>query len=498
MGTTPVLKVEGITKSFGGVQALKGVSLDIAPGEIHCLAGENGSGKSTLIKIISGVYEPDAGIIEVSGRRFSHLTPKEAINLGIQVIYQDFSVFPNLSVMENLALNSELMDNRKIMNYKRARQIATQAVTQIGMDIDLDERVENLSVADKQLIAISRALLQNAKLIIMDEPTSALTKREVKALFDVIKKLQARGLSILFVSHKLDEVFEISERYTILRSGEKVANGSTGELDRKTFAYYMTGREFADEKYVAKNIGKVPVLSVKELTLEGAYSNISFDLAAGEIVAITGLLGSGRTELVETLFGILKPDSGEIAIKGKRLRIKNVKTAIRSGIGYVPVDRLTEGLFLPQSVERNLIVSILDRLSARLGFLRRNALAETTTKWIKELSIATKDPELPVLALSGGNQQKVVLARWLATDLSILILNGPTMGVDIGAKYDIHSLMRKLASNGLAIIIVSDDLPEVLACSSRILVMRDGVFVKELDPAKTTESMLSELSTGIA
>ncbi len=498
MGTTPVLKVEGITKSFGGVQALKGVSLDIAPGEIHCLAGENGSGKSTLIKIISGVYEPDAGIIEVSGRRFSHLTPKEAINLGIQVIYQDFSVFPNLSVMENLALNSELMDNRKIMNYKRARQIATQAVTQIGMDIDLDERVENLSVADKQLIAISRALLQNAKLIIMDEPTSALTKREVKALFDVIKKLQTRGLSILFVSHKLDEVFEISERYTILRSGEKVANGSTGELDRKTFAYYMTGREFADEKYVAKNIGKVPVLSVKELTLEGAYSNISFDLAAGEIVAITGLLGSGRTELVETLFGILKPDSGEIAIKGKRLRIKNVKTAIRSGIGYVPVDRLTEGLFLPQSVERNLIVSILDRLSARLGFLRRNALAETTTKWIKELSIATKDPELPVLALSGGNQQKVVLARWLATDLSILILNGPTMGVDIGAKYDIHSLMRKLASNGLAIIIVSDDLPEVLACSSRILVMRDGVFVKELDPAKTTESMLSELSTGIA
>lgn len=498
MGTTPVLKVEGITKSFGGVQALKGVSLDIAPGEIHCLAGENGSGKSTLIKIISGVYEPDAGIIEVSGRRFSHLTPKEAINLGIQVIYQDFSVFPNLSVMENLALNSELMDNRKIMNYKRERQIATQAVTQIGMDIDLDERVENLSVADKQLIAISRALLQNAKLIIMDEPTSALTKREVKALFDVIKKLQARGLSILFVSHKLDEVFEISERYTILRSGEKVANGSTGELDRKTFAYYMTGREFADEKYVAKNIGKVPVLSVKELTLEGAYSNISFDLAAGEIVAITGLLGSGRTELVETLFGILKPDSGEIAIKGKRLRIKNVKTAIRSGIGYVPVDRLTEGLFLPQSVERNLIVSILDRLSARLGFLRRNALAETTTKWIKELSIATKDPELPVLALSGGNQQKVVLARWLATDLSILILNGPTMGVDIGAKYDIHSLMRKLASNGLAIIIVSDDLPEVLACSSRILVMRDGVFVKELDPAKTTESMLSELSTGIA
>lgn len=492
------LRVEGITKSFGGVQALKGVSLEIKSGEIHCLAGENGSGKSTLIKVISGVYEPDAGEIEIDGQRFSHLNPKEAIGLGIQVIYQDFSVFPNLTVMENLALNMELMQNRKLVNYRRARAIASNAVSQIGFKVDLDERVENLSVADRQLIAISRALLQEAKLIIMDEPTSALTKKEVKALFEVIKRLQSRGLSILFVSHKLDEVFEISERYTILRSGENVASGSTKELDRKTFAFHMTGRQFMDERYRSVSLGDTPILSVRGLSRNGAYADISFDLAAGEILGITGLLGSGRTELVETLFGILRPDSGRIEIKGKEVNIKNVKAAIRQGIGYVPADRLTEGLFQPQAINRNLVISVLDRLSGHFGFLRRRAIADATSKWIKELSIATKDPMLPVRTLSGGNQQKVVLARWLASDLSILILNGPTMGVDIGSKYDIHALMRKLAASGLAIIIVSDDLPEVLACASRILVMRAGAFIQELNPAETTESRLSELSTGIA
>jgi simple sugar transport system ATP-binding protein len=296
------------------------VSLEIGAGEIHCLAGENGSGKSTLIKVISGVHEPDAGIIEIGGRSFSRLTPMDAIALGVQVIYQDFSVFPNLSVMENLALNMELMDSRKLMNYRRARSIAAHAVSLIGFDIDLDERVENLSVADRQLIAICRALLQNSKLIIMDEPTSALTKKEVKALFAVIKNLQSRGISILFVSHKLDEVFEISERYTIIRSGENAASGSTRDLDRKTFAFHMTGREFMDESYrPAGPVGK-PVLSVKGLTLRGSYADVSFDLSPGEILGITGLLGSGRTELVETIFGISRPDGGTIEIEGRPAR----------------------------------------------------------------------------------------------------------------------------------------------------------------------------------
>ena len=493
-----VLRVRGIDKSFGGVQALKGVNLEIGTGEIHCLAGENGSGKSTLIKVISGVHEPDAGAIEIGGRSFSRLTPMEAITLGVQVIYQDFSVFPNLSVMENLALNRELMDSRRLMNYRRARSIAAHAVSLIGFAIDLDERVENLSVADRQLIAICRALLQNSKLIIMDEPTSALTKKEVKALFEVIKSLQSRGISILFVSHKLDEVFEISERYTILRNGENAAAGSTRDLDRRTFAFHMTGREFADESFRPAGPAGKPVLSVKGLTLRGSYEDVSFDLAPGEILGITGLLGSGRTELVETIFGITRPDAGTIEIEGRPVRVRSVKAAIRQGIGYVPSDRLTEGLFQPQTIERNTVAAVLARLSTRLGFLRRKAIAETTTRWISELSIATRDPSLPVRTLSGGNQQKVVVARWLANELKVLILNAPTMGVDIGSKYDIHALLRRLAGSGLAIIVVSDDLPEVLACASRIVVMRDGAFVQELDPASTTESRLSELSTGVA
>jgi len=494
----PVLRVQGIVKSFGGVQALKGVGLEIGAGEIHCLAGENGSGKSTLIKVISGVHQPDAGGIEMSGRSFSHLTPGEAIALGVQVIYQDFSVFPNLSVMENLALNMELKDSRRLMNYRRARSIAAHAVSLIGFDIDLDERVENVSVADRQLIAICRALLQNSKLIIMDEPTSALTKKEVKALFAVIKSLQSRGIAILFVSHKLDEVFEISERYTILRNGENAASGRTKDLDRKTFAFHMTGREFTEESYhLTAPVGK-PVLSAKGLTLRGCYRDVSFDLSPGEILGITGLLGSGRTELVETLFGITRPDRGTIEINGRRVRIKSVKAAIRRGIGYVPSDRLTEGLFQPQTIERNIVVAVLARLSSRLGFLRTKAVAQTTARWISDLSIVTRDPSLPVRTLSGGNQQKVVLARWLANDLKVLILNAPTMGVDIGSKYDIHALMRRLAASGLAIIVVSDDLPEVLACTNRICVMRDGAFVQQLDPASTTEAKLGELSTGVA
>jgi simple sugar transport system ATP-binding protein len=493
-----ILKVEGVAKAFGGVQALKGVHLTVGRGEIHCLAGENGSGKSTLIKVISGVNEPDKGSIEVDGRRFARLAPPEAIALGIQVIYQDFSLFPNLTVMENLALTNELSDRRIVMNYRRARAIAARAVAQIGFDIDLDERVENLSVADRQLIAISRALLHESKLIIMDEPTAALTKKEVKALFAVIKGLQARGISVLFVSHKLDEVFEISERYTILRGGLNVASGSTRELDHRSFALHMTGREFAKESYEPATAPGAPVLSVRNLSLAGAYSDISFDLAPGEILGITGLLGSGRTELVETIFGVTRPDGGSIEVGGTPLAPGSIKDAIRAGIGYVPSDRLTEGLFLPQDIERNLVVAVLERLSSKLGVIDRDEAAATTARWIADLSIATKDPSLAVRTLSGGNQQKVILARWLANDLKVLILNGPTMGVDIGSKYDIHALIRRLAAAGLAVIVVSDDMPEILACASRIVVMQNGTFIRELDPASTNESRLGELATGVA
>jgi simple sugar transport system ATP-binding protein len=392
----------------------------------------------------------------------------------------------------------ELMSRHKIVNYRRMREIAETAVSRINFSIDLDERVENLSVADKQLIAISRALLYDARLIIMDEPTTALTRKEVKSLFSVIRNLQDQGISILFVSHKLDEIFEIAESYTILRNGENVAAGLTADLDEKKFAYHMTGREFAEAASVPSSVSETPVLSVRNLEAEGTFHDVSFDLHAGEILGITGLLGSGRTEVVESIFGLTKRDGGSIEIDGKRAEIGNVKDAMKYGIGYVAEDRLTEGLFLSQSITLNVVVSRLEAVSSRNGFLKWDQINREVRRWIMELSIAASDPEQPVQTLSGGNQQKIVLARWLANDLSVLILNGPTVGVDIGSKYDIHSLLRNLADKGLAIIVISDDLPEIINLSRRILVMREGRVIEELDPDKTTEARLGELITGVA
>jgi simple sugar transport system ATP-binding protein len=296
----------------------------------------------------------------------------------------------------------------------------------------------------------------------------------------------------------LDEVFEISERFTIFRNGMNVATGNTDELDDKKFAYYMTGRNFSEETYSSASVSPIPAMRVRGLSSRSLYHDISFDLFGGEILGITGLLGSGRAELVQTLFGISTADSGTIEVNGKKARIRKVKDAISLGIGYVPSDRITEGLFLPQSIGRNIIVSSLTRLSNTAGFLRTDKIDEEIRSWIGELSIATDDYEKEIKTLSGGNQQKVVLARWLANDLKILILNGPTVGVDIGSKYDIHGLLRDLASKGLSIIIISDDLPELLECCNRIIVMRDGGIVKELNAPETNEAQLSEIATGIA
>jgi simple sugar transport system ATP-binding protein len=487
-----VLKVVDIKKSFAGVEALKGVSLEIAPGEIHCLAGENGCGKSTLIKIISGVYTADAGYIEFGGRSYNKITPIEAIMNGIQVIYQDFSIFPNMSVMENLAFNSELADKRKLVNWKRFRKIAEEAVAKIDFKVDLDSKVGNLSVADKQLVAISRALMFNAKLIIMDEPTTALTRKEVNALFKIILALKAQGIAILFVSHKLNEVFEISERFTIIRSGEKIITGNTSDLDDKRFSYYMTGREFEDLSFTAKDVGKKPVLEAENLSLRGFYENVSFQLRKGEILGITGLLGSGRTELALSLFGVKKADSGKIRINGKEVVLDSVAAAMENKIGYVPEDRLTEGLFLPRSIGDNVIISELKSLSGAIGVYDRKKKKTAVKKWVGDLAIATPDPDNAASTLSGGNQQRVVLAKWLARDLDVLILNGPTMGVDIGSKHDIHKILQSLADKGLGIIIISDDLPEILQNCSRILIMKGGKVTASLDPMTIKEKELSE------
>ena len=494
-----ILKATDIIKSFAGVKALRGVNLEIKKGEIHCLAGENGCGKSTLIKIISGVYSLDSGKVEFNGVDQTHqLSPINAIMNGIQVIYQDFSIFPNLSVMENLAYNSELMQKRKFVNWKRFRAIAEEAVSKINFNVDLEAKVGTLPVADKQLVAISRALINNAKLIIMDEPTTALTQKEVEALFKLIKDLQSQGIAILFVSHKLDEVFEISERFTILRNGQNVKDGDTSELDSDKFTYYMTGRHFENKHFTAEIKDEKPVLEVRDLSCEGDYEDVTFDLRKGEILGITGLLGSGRTELALSLFGLKKPTAGKIFMNGKEIKLTSVGEAMKNKIGYVPEDRLTEGLFLDQSIGRNIVISELKDLSSKIGMIDQEKRQSEVEKWVEELKIKVADPDLAASTLSGGNQQRIVLAKWLATNPEVLILNGPTVGVDIGSKHDMHAILHELAKSGLGIIIISDDLPEVITNCSRVLIMRGGRITGEVDPLQVTEADLTKQVTDVA
>ncbi len=490
-----VLTVKDVSKTFAGVHALKGIDLNIRQGEIHCLAGENGCGKSTLIKIISGVYTADSGTVAFGDKEYSRVTPLEAIENGVQVIYQDFSVFPNLTVMENLAINTELADRQKIVSWKRIRRIAEEAVAKINFKIDLDATVGSLSVADKQLVAICRALMSDAKLIIMDEPTTALTKREVDALFKVILDLKSRGISILFVSHKLEEVFEISDRFTIIRNGSIVATCLPEELDRKKFSYFMTGREFEETRFVPKGVSEDPILEVEGLGLKNGFQDINFSVHRGEILGITGLLGSGRTELALTLFGYYHADHGEIRINGKSANPRSIRQAIRQGIGYVPEDRLTEGLFLDQSIGDNIVISEIDSLITGFHTYDKKKKVAEENFWVDELKIATNNADNAASTLSGGNQQRIVLAKWLATKPDILILNGPTVGVDIGSKHDIHQILRRLAADGLAVIIISDDISEVIENCSRILLMKAGRIDAEIAPDRTTPAELAQMMT---
>ncbi|MDR1651621.1 MAG: sugar ABC transporter ATP-binding protein [Synergistaceae bacterium] len=489
-----ILKAEGISKAFGGVLALDRAGLAIKKGEIHCLAGGNGSGKSTLIKIISGFYKPDEGTIEIDGTPHSGLTPIESIMNGIQVIYQDMSVFPNLTVAENIALNHELYSRTRFIRWKKVSAIAHEALERIGVRIPPGEIVENLSVASKQLIAISRAILHNARLIIMDEPTTSLTRREIETLFSIIRKLQRDGIAILFVSHKLDEVFEIAENFTVLRNGANVVTDSAANVDSARFIEYMTGRNLAPDLFIPGAAGDAePLFEVGGLCLENGFADISFAVRPGEILGITGLLGSGRTELAKSLFGLCPASSGVIRIKGREVRIASPRDAVRHKIAYVPEDRLTEGLFLRQPIRENLAIANLDNLLQRDGTLDDARIDERVEYWRHELEIMMNDPGDQISALSGGNQQKAVLGKWLDIEPSVLILNGPTVGVDIGAKHDLHRYLRALAATmRIAVIIISDDIPEVIENCSRILIMKGGRICGEMRNTETDEKSLLE------
>jgi len=487
--TSPLIELRGIAKNFAGVRALDDVSLAIGRGEIHCLAGENGSGKSTLIKVISGVNQIDAGEILIEGERISHMTPRQAIALGVQVIYQDFSLFGNLTVAENLSIGAELRERRRLVSWRRMRKHAQEAVARLGVHLDLDAPVDSLPTSGRQLVAIARALMADPRLLIMDEPTTALTGREVAALFDVVRDIQSRGISVLFVSHKMREMLDISERLTVMRSGRIVAAGPIAEFDEASITRAMTGGDIAEEPYAWPGSPEhvAPLLDVRGLSVPGELNEVSFSIGAGEIVGVSGLLGAGRTELALALFGMRPHYAGTVRIDGEVVRLDSVQRAIAQRIAYVPEDRLTEGLFLSETIDRNIVVTSLDALS-RGGLLRTGEMADAAARTIRKMSIATPTGNRPVMQLSGGNQQRVVIGRWLLQQPRLLILNGPTVGVDVGSKAGIHRAIRVLArERGLGVLMISDDVPELVGNCNRVLIMHRGELAAELpgvDPAQ--------------
>jgi simple sugar transport system ATP-binding protein len=482
------LSLKNINKRYVGVQALDSVDFEVAKGEIHCLIGENGSGKSTLIKVISGVVKPDNGaVIEIDGEQFQNYQAIDAIHKGIEVIYQDLSLFPNLTVAENIALSETIAKGNKFINWQETQEIAKKAMGKIKADLPLGELVSDISLADQQLVAICRALTHDVRLVIMDEPTTALTRKEVDALFVVVKDLQAKGISIMFVSHKLDEVLEIAENISILRDGKKVGTFAVQDTDNEKLILVMTGKELDHARFAGEFQGEEVLLDVKKLTKTGNFKDINFQLHPGEILGITGLLGSGRTELARALFGLNSADSGEILLQKKAVTIGSVQDAVKLGIAYVPENRLVQGLVMPQSVGKNTVITILKNLLNGLGLISHEKMTNSIDQWVENLAIKIPSVDSPVQTLSGGNQQRVVLAKWIATEPKVLILDGPTVGVDVAAKGAIHDIVRDLAAQGVGIIVISDELPDVFHNCNRVIVMHKGKFTAEFDTAQTTE-----------
>ncbi len=484
-----LLRAVDITKHYAGVTALDGVSFEVGRGEVVALAGENGSGKSTLIKIIAGVERANGGALYVDGADWTRRPPSERIEAGVQIIYQDFALFPNLSAGENIWLPQQLNRHRRTVDRADGLAMARRALDDIGVDIDLGRDVADLPVSQKQLVAIARALVNDARLLIMDEPTTALTHREVEHLFAIIRRLAAGGMSFVFVSHKLDEIAAICERVVVLRNGVKTLDRPMAGLAEADIALAMTGREVGQERYPrpVRDPQAPPLLTVSGFGRTGEYHDIGFTLGGGEVLGLAGLMGAGRTAIVKGLFGLPPADRGTILVDGKETRIRDATDAIAAGIGYVPEDRLSEGLFLDFSIGDNIIIRALDRIMTAGGWITGARKGAEADEWVRRLAIKTPSPRLPVSSLSGGNQQRVVLAKWMAGKPRVLVLNRPTVGVDVGSKAGIHEIIMELAAAGVGIIVVSDELPELMRICDRILVIRAGRLVAERRVEESSE-----------
>jgi ribose transport system ATP-binding protein len=484
-----VLALRGISKAFPGVQALTGVDLDVCAGEVHAVVGENGAGKSTLMKIAAGVYTADAGTVLLDDQPTDIDSPRRALERGISMIHQELNLAPNLSVAENVFLG-RAPTRTGLIDWRRLYADADALVSRLGIDLDVRARVDELSVARQQMVEIAKALSLEARVIIMDEPTSALTDRETEALFGIIARLKAQGVALVYISHRLDEIFRVADRVTVLRDGQLVGTLPIGDASPARLIGMMVGRELTTlfPKQPAE-IGE-PVLELRGLRRAGVLEDVSLVLRRREILGLAGLVGAGRTELVRALFGADPLDAGEVLIEGKRVRIGSPRDAIRLGLGFVTEDRKLQGLVLGMTVRENATLASLGRivrLGALLDLRRERQLA---SELVTRLGVRTPSIEREVANLSGGNQQKVVVAKWLATGPRILILDEPTRGIDVGAKAEVHGLMSRLAQEGVSILMISSELPEILGMSDRILVMRQGRINGEFTREQATQEAI--------
>jgi simple sugar transport system ATP-binding protein len=490
------LELRNIQKWFGGVHALRGIDLTIDLGEAYHLLGENGCGKSTVIKIMSGAISPSEGEIILEGSSFRAMTPIQSLSNGIETVYQDLSLLPNLTVAENVALSEQLVSGRgrlaRMFDRKRLTTTAMTALAIAGLPTGrsfLNTVVSDLPLASRQLVAIARAVATHAKLVIMDEPTTSLTRREVDNLIRVVERLRKENVAVLFVTHKLEECYRIGGQAIVFRDGQCVATGPIAEYTKTQLSELMTGRSIDSGRYRNGKPGQEMALAVKDLSAPGLV-HVSFNLRKGEILGVTGLADSGRNELAMAVTGVRPATGGSILLEGAEVSIRRPVDAIDHGIGYVPEDRLAEGLFLDKSILENEIALILRKLSNSLGVVDRKRGRVIAGKLSEDMRLNTTDLDLPVGSLSGGNQQRVLIGRWLSIDPKLLVLHGPTVGVDVGSKDTIYRAIQKLAEAGMAIVIVSDDLPELLQNTDRILVMLDGRIIREFETEQASEDQL--------
>ena len=491
--TVPLLEMRGIVKSFPGVKALRGVDLTLRAGEVLALLGENGAGKSTLMKVLGGAHRADEGTITIDGRETPFHSPQDSRSAGVAVIYQEFNLVPGLTAVENIFLGQEVT-RAGFVAQKQERERAAALFKRLGVEIDLDAPCRRLTTAQQQLVEIAKALAFEARIIVMDEPSAALTSHEVERLFEIIRDLKSHGIGIIYISHRLEEIFTITDRVTVLRDGKNVGERPTSQITRNEMIELMVGRELKDE-FPARNatIG-APRLEVSRLTRDRAVRDVSFAVRRGEILALTGLVGAGRTETVRLIFGADPREAGEIRLDGNVLAIRSPQEAIAAGIGLLTEDRKLQGLVLGHSVRENFGLPNLQRLSTR-GFVQLRREREEFGRYVDQLKIKVPNQEQRAGNLSGGNQQKVVLAKWLARNCEVLIFDEPTRGIDVGAKYEIYLLMNELVAAGKAIVMISSELPEVHGMADRILVMHEGRVTGEIaDARRATQEQIMELA----